>query len=128
MYKFLTPITRRSANALLTRNQQRMDFIDLIEIPSFENKRRRARRNASVAVGLLAAAILIEKYNGGISRTAKSIRKRVTSCMHAHAAGMQHVARPPALSRLLMLLSVQGPHCRNCSMVGGQRRDCAVLS
>lgn len=45
------------------------------EIPSFKRRENSRRTNVAIATGILAGAVLWERYNGGISRTAKSLRR-----------------------------------------------------
>ncbi|KAG1675221.1 hypothetical protein FOA52_016250 [Chlamydomonas sp. UWO 241] len=60
-----------------------MDLIDLIEIPSFQRRQASARRNVALATGLLATAVLVERYTGGMSRAAKSMRRGLTAFIAA---------------------------------------------
>lgn len=53
-----------------------MDIIDDIKVPSFERKRCNLRRNASVIAGTVAVLCAIERYNGGVSRALKSVRRQ----------------------------------------------------
>jgi hypothetical protein len=51
-------------------------FISLLaDIPSFERKKTRYRRAVAIATGILAGAIALERYNGSVSRAAKSLKR-----------------------------------------------------
>lgn len=45
------------------------------DIPSFERKKSRYRRAVAIATGILAGVIALEKYNGGVSRAVKSLKR-----------------------------------------------------
>ena len=45
------------------------------DIPSFERKKTRYRRAVAIATGILAGVLALEKYNGGVSRAVKSLKR-----------------------------------------------------
>ena len=56
-----------------------MDIIDEIRVealqPQLRSRRSHLRRNAAVIAGTLSLLYALEKYNGGVSKALKSIRR-----------------------------------------------------
>ena len=52
-----------------------MDLIDMIDIPSFERRRDRLKRNIATLTGTLAILYALEKYNGSVTWAWKGVRK-----------------------------------------------------
>lgn len=53
-----------------------MDIIDQIEIPSFDRRKQdNFKRNFAAAAGIVGLCYALEKYNGSVSRTWKSVRR-----------------------------------------------------
>ena len=53
----------------------KMDLIDMIDIPSFERRRDRLKRNIATLTGTLAILYALEKYNGSVTWAWKGVRK-----------------------------------------------------
>lgn len=51
-----------------------------IEIPSFERRRDRFRRGVTLLTGTVAIALAIERYNQGVTRALKAVKRSAALC------------------------------------------------